>query len=160
MGVPCRDCEQKGWGALAWAGLLTACWGGCVWANANDPGPQIAIRVEGSDTMVNIAQALGGAVPQSPSRDQRPGARRRLGRGHRQPDRRQLRPADSSRKMTAKELAAVRASRGAEAKEIIVGYDALAVYVNANNPLDSISLEELAEIYGEGGTITRWSQSA
>ena len=39
-----------------------------------------------------------------------------------------------------------------------MGYDALAIYVHKDNPIESISLEELAEIYGEGGKITKWSQ--
>ena len=45
-----------------------------------------------------------------------------------------------------------------EPKEFIVGYDALAVYVHKDNPLNSISLDELAEIFGEGGKMTKWSQ--
>ena len=45
----------------------------------------------------------------------------------------------------------VRAKRHREPQELIVGLDALAVYVHKDNPLDSISIEELAEIYGEGG---------
>jgi phosphate transport system substrate-binding protein len=66
--------------------------------------------------------------------------------------------ASASRKMKDSEIARVRARRHQEPREIIVGYDALAVYVHKNNPLDSLSLEELAEIYGEGGRITHWSQ--
>jgi phosphate transport system substrate-binding protein len=38
-----------------------------------------------------------------------------------------------------------------------VGQDALAIFVHPSNPLDSISIPQLAEIYGEGGTITNWS---
>jgi phosphate transport system substrate-binding protein len=40
-----------------------------------------------------------------------------------------------------------------------VGLDALAVYVHAGNPLDAMSIEELAEIYGDGGQVVRWSQT-
>jgi phosphate transport system substrate-binding protein len=47
---------------------------------------------------------------------------------------------------------------GKDPKEHIMGYDALAVYVHKDCPLDEISLEQLAEIYGENGTITKWSQ--
>jgi phosphate transport system substrate-binding protein len=39
----------------------------------------------------------------------------------------------------------------------MVGYDALSVYVNKNNPLNEISIEELGEIYREGGKIDNWS---
>ncbi|MYC00157.1 MAG: phosphate-binding protein, partial [Gemmatimonadetes bacterium] len=38
-----------------------------------------------------------------------------------------------------------------------VGYDALAVYLHEDNPIEGISLAQLQGIYGEGGTITRWS---
>jgi phosphate transport system substrate-binding protein len=43
-------------------------------------------------------------------------------------------------------------------RENTVGLDALAIYVHKDNPLESISVEELAEIYGEGGQITKWAQ--
>ena len=36
--------------------------------------------------------------------------------------------------------------------------DALAVYVHKDNPLDTISIEELAGIYGNDGESTKWSQ--
>ena len=42
--------------------------------------------------------------------------------------------------------------------KLVVGHDGLAVYVHKDNPLEEITLEQLAEIYGEGGTITKWSQ--
>ncbi|MBI4605895.1 MAG: substrate-binding domain-containing protein [Planctomycetes bacterium] len=38
-----------------------------------------------------------------------------------------------------------------------MGYDALAVYVHKDNPLEEISLEQLKEIYGDGGRISKWS---
>ncbi len=40
----------------------------------------------------------------------------------------------------------------------IVGYDAISLNVHPDNPIESLSLEELAEIYSEDGSITRWSQ--
>ena len=45
-----------------------------------------------------------------------------------------------------------------EPTEFIVALDALAVYVHKDNPLESISIEELAEIYGEHGSIINWTQ--
>ena len=39
-----------------------------------------------------------------------------------------------------------------------VGSDALAVYVHADNPLAEITLEQLTELYAEGGKVTRWSE--
>ena len=55
--------------------------------------------------------------------------------------------------MKPEEIEQARKNTGKEPKEFIVGYDALAVYVHKDNPLDEITLEQLAEIFGEGGTI-------
>ncbi|MEA1951600.1 MAG: phosphate ABC transporter substrate-binding protein, partial [Planctomycetota bacterium] len=66
--------------------------------------------------------------------------------------------ANASRKMKDKELQNAIKKSGVEPVEHIVGYDALAVYVHKDNPIDCISIEELAEIYGDGGKITDWSQ--
>jgi phosphate transport system substrate-binding protein len=46
---------------------------------------------------------------------------------------------------------------GHEPIQHIVGYDALAVYLHADNPLSAISIEQLAEIYGDGGGYTNWT---
>jgi phosphate transport system substrate-binding protein len=37
-----------------------------------------------------------------------------------------------------------------------VGIDALAIYVHKNNPIKSITIAELSEIYGENGKINAW----
>ncbi len=37
-----------------------------------------------------------------------------------------------------------------------VGYDALALYVHKDNPISSLSIPELAEIFAEGGNATQW----
>jgi phosphate transport system substrate-binding protein len=66
--------------------------------------------------------------------------------------------ANSSRRMTDKELKRIRDKHGVDAKEHIVGYDALAIYVHPANPIQSISIDQLAGIYGQYGTITKWSQ--
>jgi phosphate transport system substrate-binding protein len=40
----------------------------------------------------------------------------------------------------------------------MLGYDALAIYVHKDNPLAEITLEQLAELYGEKGKISKWSE--
>ena len=64
--------------------------------------------------------------------------------------------ANASRKMRESEIEAAR-SNGVEPIEFIVGYDALAVYLHEDNPVGSLSLGQLRDIYGEGGSVTRWS---
>jgi phosphate transport system substrate-binding protein len=39
----------------------------------------------------------------------------------------------------------------------IVGYDALAVYLHPDNPLKTVSIPQLAEIFGEDPSVTKWS---
>ncbi len=66
--------------------------------------------------------------------------------------------ANASRDMTADERKKIRDTKGADPIETMVGYDALGVYVHRDNPIDSLTLEQLAGIYVEGGGITKWSQ--
>ena len=47
---------------------------------------------------------------------------------------------------------------GIDPIEWVVGYDALAVYVHLDNPVEGFTLTELAEIYGEGGSTETWDQ--
>jgi phosphate transport system substrate-binding protein len=64
--------------------------------------------------------------------------------------------ANASRSMKEKEVEQATAA-GHEPLEHIVGYDALAVYLHADNPATHLSLDQLAEIYGDGGSYTRWT---
>lgn len=64
--------------------------------------------------------------------------------------------ANSSRPMSAEEIESARAN-GNDPIEHIVGYDALAVFLHHDNPISSFTLAQLADIYAEGGTATRWS---
>jgi phosphate transport system substrate-binding protein len=66
--------------------------------------------------------------------------------------------ANCSRKLEPEELEKAKKATGKEPKEFLVGFDGLAVFVHKDNPLEQISLEELAEIYREGGTINKWSE--
>jgi phosphate transport system substrate-binding protein len=65
--------------------------------------------------------------------------------------------ANASRDMEPEEIETAKKNTGKTPKEIIVGYDALAIYVHKDNPLSEISAEQLAEIYREGGGVTKWS---
>jgi phosphate transport system substrate-binding protein len=116
------------------------------------------IRVEGSDTIVNVAQAWAeryhAANPEVSVQVLGGGS----GVGIASLTDGNCDLANSSRDISQKEALAVRIKRGKDPKEHVVGYDALAVYVHPDNPIESISLEQLAEIYGEGGKIVRWPQ--
>ena len=64
--------------------------------------------------------------------------------------------ANASRAITPVESAHLEESGRAPVQHI-VGYDALAVYVHKDNPVDSLSLSRLGDIYGENGPATKWS---
>jgi phosphate transport system substrate-binding protein len=65
--------------------------------------------------------------------------------------------ANASREIRDTEIQEVKDARGVEPKEYIVGYDALAVFLHRDNPIESFTLAQLAGIYGEGGATDSWS---
>lgn len=139
--------------------ILLLMLGGCSQSTTGSGEPtQTIIRVEGSDTMVNIAQAWAETyhLQHSGVSVQVLGGGSGVGIASLIDDNCDL--ANTSRKMTAKELETAKAKHGIDAIEHIVGYDALAVCVHKANPLESISLEELADIFGDGGPTTQWEQ--
>ncbi len=126
--------------------------------DGSKPAESSAILVEGSDTMVNIAQAWAeryhASYPDVSVQVLGGGA----GVGIASLTDGNCDMANSSRDISPKEAETIRAKRGTDPVEHIVGFDALAIYVHPDNPIQSISLEELAEIFGDGGSITRWPQ--
>ncbi len=64
--------------------------------------------------------------------------------------------ANSSRPLRKKEIGMARAA-GKDLQEHIVGYDAVAVYLHRDNPVQSLSFAQLGEIFGRGGNINRWT---
>ncbi len=116
-----------------------------------------SIQNIGSDTMVNLAQAWAEAYAQvDPSVSiEVSGGGSGVGVAALLNGTADI--ANCSRRMEPKEAEKARAS-GKSPQEFLVGYDGLAVYVHRNNPLTQISLEELSEIYREGGKFDHWSQ--
>lgn len=66
--------------------------------------------------------------------------------------------ANSSRSLKPMESASAKHNTGRDTKEWVVGYDALAVFVNRDNPITEISLAQLADIYKANGQVTQWNQ--
>jgi phosphate transport system substrate-binding protein len=65
--------------------------------------------------------------------------------------------ANSSRHLEPEEADKAKKHNGTAPSEFMVGFDGLAIYVHKSNPLNEISMEELSEIYREGGKIDKWS---
>ncbi len=116
------------------------------------------IQNTGSDTMVNLAQAWAeeyAKVDPGVSVEVSGGG---SGTGIAALINGTVDVANCSRQFEPAEIEQAKKKHGGVApREFLVGYDALSVYVNKANPLDQITLDQLAEIYGEGGKATKWS---
>ena len=124
---------------------------------AKAEGSQLIIKNKGSDTMVNLAQAWAEQytdVSTTASVEVSGGG---SGTGVAALINGTVDIANCSRQVKPKELELATQNTGKAPQEFIVGYDALAVYVHQDTPLDKITITQLAEIYGENGTITKWS---
>jgi len=122
-----------------------------------ESGKKQSIQNIGSDTMVNLAQAWAeeyAKVDPNVSIEVSGGG---SGVGIAALINKTADIANASRKMEPEEIEKAKASTGQMPSEFIVGYDGLAVYVNKANPLESISIEELGDLYREGGKIAKWS---
>ena len=102
-----------------------------LWAEEyHKVAPEVEVEVSGGGSGVGIAALIRGAVD----------------------------IANASRDMKPQEIEAAEKNTGKRPKEFTVGYDAVAVYVHKDNPLEEVEQSRLAEVYVEGGSVTRWSQ--
>ena len=90
--------------------------------------PEVAVAVSGGGSGTGIAAMINGTVD----------------------------IANASRKMKDKEKD-LAMKNGQNPVEHIVGFDALAIFVHMDNPMNEFSIEQLAEIYGEGGATESWN---
>lgn len=90
--------------------------------------PDVAIAVSGGGSGTGIAAMINGTVD----------------------------IANASRAMKSREVKAAQ-KKGQNPVEHVVGYDALSVFINKNNPVKSFTFKQLARIYGRGGDATKWS---
>jgi phosphate transport system substrate-binding protein len=129
------------------AAAITACGGG---------ERRQVIQNKGSDTLVNVAQAWAeayqGVNPSVIVAVSGGGS----GTGIAALINGTVDIANTSRAIKDKEMKLAR-DNGQDPVRHVVGYDALAVYLHADNPLDEISLEQLARIYGDGGSYLSWT---
>jgi len=133
--------------AISVSTLLTACGGG---------QDRQVIQNKGSDTLVNVAQAWAEAYQTVDPTTVVAVSGGGSGTGIAALINGTVDIANASRAMKEKEIKLAQ-DGGQNPIQHIVGYDALAVYLHADNPLTDISIEQLAEIYGDNGRYTKWT---
>jgi phosphate transport system substrate-binding protein len=102
-----------------------------VWAEEyRKVAPDVEVEVSGGGSGVGIAALMKGAVD----------------------------VANASRDLKPAEAEQAQKNTGKKPVGFTVGFDALAVYVHKDNPLSEITLEQLTDLYAEGGKTTRWSE--
>ena len=151
------------------ASVITLSLGGCSRRTSHDTGEatkkgggsarggRVIIQNKGSDTLVNVAQAWAEAYKKVNPKVAVAVSGGGSGTGISALINGTVDIANASRDIKDRELAVAKA-KGVEPKELIVGYDAIAIFVHKNNPKKVFSLEELKAIYGEGGGFNKWSQ--
>ena len=124
--------------------------------NDRSSGGRALIQNKGSDTLVNVAQAWAETYKEVNPNVAVAVTGGGSGTGISAMINGTVDIANASRKMKESEVEAARGN-GIEPVEWVVGYDALAVFVHVDNPVDSFSIDELAGIYGDGGATEAWS---
>lgn len=150
------------WGAVLTLGaalFLAGCGKSDTGSSSNPSGGKTtAVQNIGSDTMVNLAQAWAEAyhkVDPAVSVEVSGGG---SGVGVSALINGTCDIANSSRKLEKEEEEKATAKYGGKhPEEFLVGYDALAIYVHPSCPLNEISIEQLSELFKEGGKINKWS---
>ncbi len=158
--TPMSSLKANGLATFAGAILLVGCGGGGSSSGDGQAGAgdKTILQNQGSDTMVNLAQAWAEAyntVDPSVSIEVSGGG---SGTGIAALINGTTDIANCSRSMKDIEKEKAKNNGGKDPKELIMGFDALAVYVHKDNPMSEITLEQLAQIYGKEGKITKWSE--
>ena len=127
--------------------MLSACGGG---------EQRQVIQNKGSDTLVNVAQAWAEAYQTVDPTVVVAVSGGGSGTGIAALINGTVDIANASRAIKEKEEKLAR-DNGQDPIQHTVGFDALAIFLHADNPLDVISIDQLAGIYGDGGEITSWT---
>ncbi len=132
---------------------LTSCGGG---GGQKDAG-QTIIQDKGSDTMVNVAQVWAEEYRKVAPSVEVEVSGGGSGVGIAALIKGTVDLANASREIKPAESEQARKNTGKSPTGFTVGFDALAVYVHPANPLQEITIDQLAQIYAEDGKASRWS---
>lgn len=117
---------------------------------------RIVIQNKGSDTLVNVAQAWAEAYSKLDHNVAVAVSGGGSGTGIAAMINGTVDIANASRSMKESEIKSAQGN-GQNAQEHVVGYDALAVFINPANPAKSLSFNQLKDIYIRDGKATKWS---
>jgi len=120
------------------------------------PQARTLIQNKGSDTLVNVAQAWAEAYPEVNPEVAVAVSGGGSGTGIAAMINGTVDIANASRKMKDSEIAQAE-KNGQTPVEHVVGYDALAVFINKNNPIESMTFEQLKNIFGRDPKVKKWS---
>lgn len=115
------------------------------------------VQSKGSDTMVNLAQAWAEAFEEAQVEVSVAVSGGGSGTGIAALIEGTTDIANTSRPLTADEIADAERRRGATPRAHVVALDALSVFVHPDNPLVGLDFDELACIYGDAGDCESWS---
>ena len=121
-------------------------------------GGKVTLQNKGSDTLVNVAQSWAEEYKKLAPQVNVEVAGGGSGQGIAALIGGTVHLASSSRNMKPTEIEDAKKNTGKTPKEFVVGHDALAIYVHKDSPLTEISFEQLAAMFAENGTATKWSQ--
>lgn len=121
-------------------------------------GEARAIQNAGSDTMVNLAQAWAEAYATVEGGADVEVSGGGSGTGIAALINGTCDIANSSRRIEPDEAETARSKTGKDPIEFVVGFDALAIFVHRDNPLEKITIDQLAGIYSETGTVRGWGE--
>ena len=114
------------------------------------------IQNKGSDTLVNVAQAWAEAYQTVDATVVVAVSGGGSGTGIAAMINGTVDIANASRAMKESEIELAK-NGGQDPVQHIVGFDALAVFVHSDNPAGTLTVEQLREIYGDGGAVTKWT---
>lgn len=133
--------------SFALVAVVTACGGG---------EQRQLIQNKGSDTLVNVAQAWAEAYQEVNPNVVVAVSGGGSGTGIAALINGTVDIANSSRAIKDREITLAE-QNDQHPLQHIVGYDALAIYLHANNPIDEITIEQLKGIYVDGGQVATWT---
>ena len=126
---------------------------GCSGVSADDPMAVVTIQNKGSDTIVNLALAWAEAYqlvnPQVRVAVTGGGS----GTGITALINGTVDIANASRQIKDEELQAAQ-QNGIEVRELVIARDAIAIVVHPDNPVETLTLQQISDIYS--GKITNW----